>query len=336
MKNNIPGIFLSLCIAGVAYFLGIWMPIVGGPVFGILLGIIINNTIGKPISTLPGVKYSGKRILQLAIILLGAGLSLNQIAETGISSLLVMVFTLVVAFLTVYGLGSVMKISNKLMALIGIGTAICGGSAIAALSPIIEAEENEISYSISTIFLFNIVAVFVFPLIGNIFHFSDLGFGLWSGTSINDTSSVVAAAYSYSHEAGDYATIVKLTRTLMIVPISLIFAFGVYRLKSKVQENENSDKKRISYNFISIFPWFVLGFLFLAVLRSTEYVSLEYMNFISEVGKIAIIVALTAIGLNANLREMFKTGYKPVLLGFFVWLAVTVTSLGVQFFTNQL
>ncbi|HPK56639.1 MAG TPA: YeiH family protein, partial [Spirochaetota bacterium] len=315
------------------YFLGRIFPVVGGAVFGILLGMIINNTFGKPDAGVAGIRFTGKKVLQWSIILLGAGLSMNQVAKAGMTSFFVMIFTLSAAFIAAYVAGYFLKIPFKLKSLIGTGTAICGGSAIAALSPVIDADEHDISFSISTVFLFNIAAVFIFPAAGHVFGFSNEGFGLWAGTAINDTSSVVAAAYSFSKEAGDYATVVKLARTLLIVPICLIYALVFYFSQKKATASSN---QTVRYSFIKIFPWFVLGFLFMSMLRSTEIIPVAAADVIAECGKIAIIFALSAIGLNADFRRMFKTGIKPVILGLIVWAAVTLSSLAVQFVTGKL
>ncbi|HOF34329.1 MAG TPA: YeiH family protein [Spirochaetota bacterium] len=333
IKKNIYGILLSAAVAAVAYFLGRIFPVVGGAVFGILLGMIINNTFGKPDAGVAGIRFTGKKVLQWSIILLGAGLSMNQVAKAGMTSFFVMIFTLSAAFIAAYVAGYFLKIPFKLKSLIGTGTAICGGSAIAALSPVIDADEHDISFSISTVFLFNIAAVFIFPAAGHVFGFSNEGFGLWAGTAINDTSSVVAAAYSFSKEAGDYATVVKLARTLLIVPICLIYALVFYFSQKKATASSN---QTVRYSFIKIFPWFVLGFLFMSMLRSTEIIPVAAADVIAECGKIAIIFALSAIGLNADFRRMFKTGIKPVILGLIVWAAVTLSSLAVQFVTGKL
>lgn len=333
IKQNSYGIILSAAVAAVAYILGRFFPIVGGPVFGIVLGMIINNTLGKPKSSIEGIKFTGKKVLQWSIIFLGAGLSMNQVAEAGLSSFFLMIFTLSAAFAAAYIAGYFLKIPFKLKSLIGTGTAICGGSAIAALSPVIDADEHDISFSISTVFLFNIAAVFIFPAAGHLLGFSNEGFGLWAGTAINDTSSVVAAGYSYSKEAGDYATIVKLARTLLIVPICLIYALVFYIGQKR---KHDSSTQTVRYSFIKIFPWFVLGFLLMSALRSIEIIPVASADVIAECGKIAIILALSAIGLNADFRRMFKTGIKPVILGLIVWAAVTFSSLAVQFISGKL
>lgn len=332
IKKNTAGILLALVIALAATGLGGIFPIIGGPVFGILLGIIINNTIGKPAWSVSGVKFTSKKILQYAIILLGTGLSLTQVWKTGLESLYVMLFTLSFAFISAYGFGKLLKVPFNLTSLIGVGTAICGGSAIAAVSPIIEAEEKEVAYSISTIFFFNILAVLIFPPLGHLLGFSDTAFGLWAGTAINDTSSVVAAGYAYSNAAGAYATIVKLTRTTMIIPISLIYAAITIIRKRKAAKQDDT----ISYSFKRIFPWFIVGFLAASLLNTLGIFNGWTVSFLSGTGKFFIVMALSAVGLNANFKEMLKTGLKPLLLGLLVWFTVTIVSIGVQFMTGQI
>ncbi|MGL4369549.1 MAG: YeiH family protein, partial [Spirochaetota bacterium] len=210
---NYKGIFLSAAVACAAVIAGYYLPIIGASVFGIVFGILIGNFARVPASCSKGLDYASKKILKIAIVLIGAGLSFHQVLATGADTFFLMLFTISAAFITAFAAGKIMGVSSSLKSLIGVGTAVCGGSAIAAIAPIIDAEDKDISYSISTIFLFNIAAVFIFPPLGHLFGFTDNGFGLWAGTAVNDTSSVVAAGYTFSAAAGDYATIVKLTRT---------------------------------------------------------------------------------------------------------------------------
>ena len=219
----LPGLLLVASIAVPAWLIGKMLPLVGGPVFGILFGMLLAFW-RRPTVLEPGIKFSAKKILQASIILLGFEMNLHQVFAVGSQSLSIMVFTLSAAFLTAWAVGRYLNLAGKTSILIGVGTAICGGSAIAATAPVISASDRDVAYSISTIFLFNICAVFIFPFLGHLLSMGDLGFGMWAGTAINDTSSVVAASYSFSHEAGNFATIVKLTRTLMIVPITLVLA----------------------------------------------------------------------------------------------------------------
>jgi len=276
--------------------------------------------------------FTSKKILTWAIVVLGAGLSLTQVLKTGLSSFSVTLFTLAAAFITAYGVGKLLGIPYKLKTLIGVGTAICGGSAIAAISPIIEADDMEISYSISTIFLFNIIAVLIFPPIGHLLGFSDKAFGLWAGTAVNDTSSVVAAGYAFSNAAGAYATIVKLTRTTMIIPISLIFAFITAYKKKK----ESQMDSKVNYSFKKIFPWFIVWFLIASLLNTLGLFKGNSIIYINTLGKFMIVMALCAIGLNTDFKKMIKNGTKPILLGFIVWVSVAVVSILVQLITGQI
>jgi len=331
-KETLPGMFFATALAIIAALLGKLVPIVGGPVFGIVLGILISNVFGKPKAVIKGLSFTSKKILQWSIIALGGGLSLTQVYKTGLSSLYVMIFTLFIAFITAYGVGKLMGITFKLTSLIGMGTAICGGSAIAAISPIIEADDEDIAYSISTVFMFNVIAVLIFPPLGHLIGFSDNAFGLWAGTAINDTSSVVAAGYAFSDAAGAYATIVKLTRTTMIIPISLIFA-AIVSIQKKREANRTGE---VNYNFKKIFPWFILWFLIASLLNTVGIINGKTAEVMTEAGKFFIVVALTAIGLNSDLRQMRKTGFKPILLGLVVWVSVAVVSIVTQFLSGQI
>jgi uncharacterized integral membrane protein (TIGR00698 family) len=214
-----------------------------------------------------------------------------------------------------------------------VGTAICGGSAIAAVTPIIRPEDHDTAFAISTIFLFNLVAVLLFPLLGHLMHLSDLGFGLWAGTAINDTSSVVAAGYSYSKTAGDFATIVKLTRATLIIPVCLVLAFVV---AAREKRNAAKDGSASNFSLAKIFPWFILWFLVASGIRTAGLIPLTIQPSIHFAAEFLIIVALTAIGLSSNLRRMAASGIKPILLGLGVWVAVAVSSLLVQQVIGQL
>ncbi len=325
MKKLIPGLTLVTIIAIIAWLLGQQFTIIGAPIFGIILGMIggifLKQTIYKP-----GIKFSSKKILQFSIILIGFDMNLYNIFKVGLQSLSVIIFTLSAAFITAYFLGKKLKINPHTTTLIGVGTAICGGSAIAATAPVIKADDKEIAYGISTIFLFNIIAVFVFPFLGHILHMSDAGFGMWSGTAINDTSSVVAASYTYSNAAGNFAVVVKLTRTLMIIPITLFLA--IYTSKKSNTEQH--------YSIIKIFPWFIIGFILASIISTFTGLPDTIQNHLVIAGKFFIVMAMVAIGLNTHFKDMINKGYKPILLGFSTWLAVGLTSLIVQYFMQLL
>lgn len=267
--------------------------------------------------------------MQYSIILLGFSVSFQKVLQVGGQSLIVMAFTLCAAFLTAYLVGRALKISGNTTTLVGVGTSICGGSAIAATAPVIKAKDEEIARAISTIFLFNIIAVFIFPTLGHMIGLSDTGFGMWAGTAINDTSSVVAAGTSWSAVAGNnvalnFATIVKLTRTLMIVPITLLLA--VYMARKSKQSGAGD------FKFKKIFPWFVLLFILAAVINSVPGFPEWISSDLAWIGTFMIIMAMAAIGLSTDLKSLISSGPKPILLGLCCWIVVAVVSLIVQGF----
>lgn len=319
--HQLKGIFYSLVFAVPAYFLGQQFPIIGGPVFGILLGILFAG-LRRPKAFEEGIRFTGKKILQYSIILLGFEMNLFHVLDIGSQSFSVMIFTLLTSFFVAWGVGRMLGLDRDTTTLIGAGTAICGGSAIAAVAPVIEAEDKDIVFSISTIFLFNVIAVFLFPFLGHLMGLSDTGFGMWAGTAINDTSSVVAAGYSYSEAAGSYATIVKLTRALMIVPICLFFAFLTARKKSKQSTSTFQLKK--------VFPFFILWFVVASIVNTTGILPVEVSHFLGSAGKFAIILAMSAIGLNTDMRALINNGMRPIILGLSCWFAVASVSLIVQ------
>lgn len=313
------GIALTAAISAVCMLLGNEFPVIGSAVFGITAGIIINNTT-KLCLTLPvgkGIDFTAKKILQYSIIMMGFGFSAQTVIKTGLESLTVTLATIFTAFVSMFIFSKILKTSYKLSNLIGVGTAICGGSAIAAVSPIIKADDQEISYAISTIFLFNVMAVFIFPFFGRLLGMDEPTFGVWAGTAINDTSSVVAAAYTYGETAGDHATVVKLTRATLIVPIALIYA--------AIEMRGNSRQAGVS--LYKIFPWFILCFVLAAVFNSIAGIPESLSGTLKSISKFMITMALCAIGLKTDFRKILSSGVKPLLLGFMVWIAVSVTAL---------
>jgi uncharacterized integral membrane protein (TIGR00698 family) len=323
MKNFaklVPGIALAFALAIPCWLLGRAVPIIGAPIFAILAGMLASFLKRPPILE-GGIGYAGKKGLQYSIVFLGFGLDLGLVLKVGLDSLAVMAFTLAAAFATAYLVGKALKMDPKVKILVGVGTAICGGSAIAATAPVIDADEEEVAYSISTIFLFNIVAVFLFPVLGHLMGMTQDAFGLWAGTAINDTSSVVAAAFSYGDEAGRYATIVKLTRTLMIIPVTLVLAFARWR-------SDAAGRGRLK--LVKIVPWFVLGFLAASLVRSIGVLPSALGTFLPELGKFGICAAMAAIGLKSNPLKLVRNGWRPILLGLACWTSVALVSLVVQ------
>ena len=323
MKKYLPGILLSFGIAAVSIFLGGLFPLIGSSVLAIVSGIVLNNSMKLPAIFQEGLSFSGKKLLQYSIIFLGFSMSIGQVSETGISSLRISLITILIAFLAAYLAGRFFKMNRVLTILIGFGTAICGGSAIAAASPILEADEEEIALSISTIFFFNILAVFIFPFLGHLLQMSDAFFGTWAGTAINDTSSVVAAGYTYSPSAGDLATIVKLSRALMIVPACLIFA--AYRYIKSKQSAQKTNLKQI-------FPWFIAWFVLASLISSLGFLPAAVIPYTKFISQWLMAMALAAIGAKVSFKQFKQAGAAPLLTGAFAWFCVAVSSLIIQYF----
>ena len=314
MKKYLPGILLSFGIAAVSIFLGGLLPLIGSSVLAIVFGIVLNNSMKLPAVFQEGLSYSGKKLLQYSIIFLGFSMSIGQVSETGLSSLRISLITILIAFLAAYLAGRFFKMNRVLTILIGFGTAICGGSAIAAASPILEADEEEIALSISTIFFFNILAVFIFPFLGHLLQMSDAFFGTWAGTAINDTSSVVAAGYTYSPSAGDLAT---------IVPACLIFAAYRY-IKSKKSSQKTNLKQ--------IFPWFIAWFVLASLISSLGFLPAAVIPYTKFISQWLMAMALAAIGAKVSFKQFKQAGAAPLLTGAFAWFCVAVSSLIIQYF----
>ncbi len=322
--QRIPGILLAGLIALPAWFLGKALPIIGSPVLGILFGMILAFW-KRPEALNEGIRYTSRTLLQYSIILLGFSMNLTSVVDAGSKTLFLMAFTLSATFITAFAVGKALGIDRNTKILIGVGTAICGGSAIAATAPVIGADDEEVARSISTIFLFNVFAAFLFPALGHLFGMSDQHFGIWAGTAINDTSSVVAAGYTFSTAAGDLAVIVKLTRTLMIIPVTLALALVQQR------RNRGMESRKGSYSFRKIFPWFVIGFLFASVINTFIPMPVVLPRELAEAGKFMIVMAMAAIGINTNIVTLIRNGGKPILMGLICWFALAVTSLIVQY-----
>jgi len=322
----IPGILLCVAIALAATALGRVLPLVGAPVFAILIGALFASFIALPQRLKPGIAFSGKQLLQWSIVLLGASLSLAEIVAGGGRSLPVMLVTFAVVMILAYAIGRALGLERDLRRLLGVGTAICGGSAIAAVSSVIEADQADIAYALGTIFLFNVVAVVVFPPLGHLAHMSQDAFGLWAGTAINDTSSVVAAAYSYGHEAGQHAVIVKLTRTLLIVPVVLFYAWRSARKR-------RAEGKTVAWR--AIVPWFILWFLLASALNSFGLIPAGIQGPVHVLALFLIVVALAGVGLGTDGARIRSTGLRPLLLGALLWIAISVSSLSVSALLKQ-
>lgn len=316
--NKVRGITMTLVIAMVSTILGSEFPVIGSAIFAIIIGIMINNIILIPKKYEAGIKYSSKKVLHYSIIVLGFTLSFQSIGAIGWKSLPIIIVTLLAAFITVFLLMKMFEINEHLSILIGVGTAICGGSAIAATSPVIKAKENEVAFAISTIFLFNLIAVFIFPPLGHLLNMDQTAFGYFGGTAINDTSSVIAATSNYGNTALETGAVVKLTRTLMIIPVVLFFTYRTLH-KEKVKQTDASIKK--------IFPWFIVWFIIASLISTIFNFSPAVIHVFQQISLFLITMAMAGIGLSVNFRQFRQVGIKPVLLGLATWIVVIITSL---------
>ena len=334
MRKLLPGILLSLVIAALACWLESLLPIhlIGSAVIAMFIGMFLNQFICKTHVFAPGLKFTSKKILKFAIILLGLSLNISTILHVGKMSLTVMIFTLLTCFGGGYFVGRALKLNWKLSNLISAGTGICGGSAIAAIAPVIDAEDRDIAYAISATFLFDMAMIVLFPIMGRALGLSDMAYGLWAGTAVNDTSSVVAAGYAFSEAAGDFATMVKLTRTLAIIPTVVVFALLQLRLKRMETRKTAQEGVELKANFsiASIFPWFILGFLGMAVIASVFPVPSVFAVGAKKLSKFLMVCALAAIGLNTSFSSMKKAGVRPMLHGFIISALVVVVALVVE------
>lgn len=327
------GILLCLVIAVPCWFLGQTFPIIGGPVFGILAGMIITLLLKNKSMFQDGITFVSKKVLQYAVILLGFGLNLSVILETGKQSLPIIVTTISTSLIIAYLLHKVMHVPGNISTLVGVGSSICGGSAIAATAPVIDADDEEVAQAISVIFFFNMLAALFFPSLGVLLGFSTKNgeaFGIFAGTAINDTSSVTAAAstwdslYALGSATLDKAVTVKLTRTLAIIPITLVLAFIRTR-------NSKAEGKKVEFK--KIFPMFILYFVFASVITTiatSAGVSADVFTPLKTLSKFFIVLAMSAVGLNTNIIKLIKTGGKPLALGFCCWIGITIASLSMQ------
>lgn len=331
----LPGFLMALLIAAVARTIENLLPIhlIGGSVIALFIGMGLNQ-LRKPADFIrPGLAFTSKKMLKFAIILLGASLSIGTILHVGRLSLTVMVFTLLTCFGGGYIVGRMLGLDWKLSNMISAGTGICGGSAIAAIAPVIDAEDKDIAYAMSATFLFDMVMIVVFPILGRMMGMSDIAYGLWAGTAVNDTSSVVAAGYAFSEAAGDFATMVKLTRTLSIIPNVIIFALINVRLKRKAALAQGDDQEiRSDVKFTKLFPWFILFFVLLAVINSMGLIPAALSAAMKETSKFLMVAALAAIGLNTDFREMKQSGFNPMVHGFIISALVVIVALAVEYF----
>lgn len=333
-RARLPGLGLAVTLALVATAVGTALPVVGSPVSGVLLGVLVGALLRRQVphvvgSLGPGLTVASKLVLQVAVVLLGARLSLAQVAQVGLDSLPVMLGTVAVCLAGAAVVGRALGVDRELRALIGTGTAICGASAIAAVTPVVRASSSNVAYALSTVFAFNIAAVLVFPPLGQLLGLSQEAFGLFAGTAVNDTSSVVAAATTFGSVAADHAVVVKLVRTLLIIPIVIGLGIVMARRDRRLADDGAAARPAV----LRLVPWFLVGFLFLAAVNSLGLVPGSWHGPLATAATFLITVALTAIGLSTDLPALRATGLRPLLFGAILWLLVTGTALAIMWAT---
>lgn len=341
LRNVVPGIGICAAIALPCWFLGEALPVVGGPVFAILLGMAIALAWKQPSrgTVQDGIAFTAKKVLQYAVILLGFGLNLAQIAAVGAESLPIIASTIATALIVGYILYKVLRMDSAIATLIAVGSSICGGSAIAATAPVIRAKDEQVAQAISVIFLFNVIAALIFPTLGSMLGMSNEGFGLFAGTAVNDTSSVTAAAAAWDGmhpgaNALDDATIVKLTRTLAIIPITLVLAIGMARKENEAAGIAATSAKPLGgFSLKRAFPTFILLFLAASVITTVAVAAgADVAAFapLKTLSKFFIVMAMAAIGLNTDLVKLVRSGAKPILMGLICWICIATASLTMQ------
>jgi uncharacterized integral membrane protein (TIGR00698 family) len=322
MRALLPGLAAAASLGVLGWVLGPFVPLAGGPLVALAAGALLRNTLGLPPSWRPGAEFTVKRLLRLAIVLFGTTLSLAEVLATGGGALVLIAATVVAALALTYLFGTWLRAPSRLVGLIGVGTAICGATAIITVGPILSSTADEIAFAVTTIILFNALAVAVYPVLGHLLALSDRLFGLWAGTAIHDTSSVLAAAYAYSDPAGQVATVVKLTRTLMLVPLALLVAFAVSYRKMGGGRGEGAGVR-----LGAIFPWFVLWFAAAATLHSLGVLPPPAVRALGVTGKFLVVMVMAAVGLSADAAAMRRLGTRPLLIGLFASVLIAALSL---------
>lgn len=331
IQSLIPGLILTALIAVIAKTLEglLPVPLISASVMAMFIGMICNYFISDHHPVLKGATFSSKKLLRLGIILLGATLNLTTVFSVGKLSLAVMVFTLLTCFGIGHFSGKFFGLNWKMSNLISAGTGICGGSAIASIAPVIDADDLDIACAMSATFIFDMVMIVAFPIMGRALGLSDIAYGLWAGTAVNDTSSVVAAGFAFSDGAGNFATMVKLTRTLVIVPTVLIFAMVQAHLTAKNAQHAESEAAKV--NLKSVFPLFILGFLAMTAINTLGVIPVELGEGLKTISKFLMIMALAGIGLKTSLKDMKNAGTGPMLHGFVISALVVIVAISVEY-----
>jgi uncharacterized integral membrane protein (TIGR00698 family) len=313
----LPGLGLTGIIAAGAFALrqipgvGLFSPMI----LATVIGMAFHNVIGMPAICRPGVTFSLKRILRLGIILLGFQLMLAQVAAVGVAGVAIILVTLAATFLFTKTLGRIMGVDPKLAELIGAGTSICGASAVIATNTVTEGSDADVAYAVASVTVFGSLAMLLYPLLPGILHLSPRDFGLWSGASIHEIAQVVAAAFQDGPAAGQFGTVAKLTRVMMLAP--LVIGLGL------VAARKAGTNKRKAPPM----PWFVLGFIAVMLLNSVITVGPQEKAQIVTLTNFLLSMALAAMGLETDFAKLKSEGLKPLALAACAWIFIASFSL---------
>jgi uncharacterized integral membrane protein (TIGR00698 family) len=317
--NVLPGIALTGAIAAAAFGLR-QLPgvtVLSPLILSILIGIAFHNVVGTPAQAKAGIKFSLRRILRFAIILLGLQLTAAQVVEVGAGGVAVIVTTLVATFLFTKWFAARIGVDGKLAELIAAGTSICGASAVIATNTVTDAPDEDVAYAVACVTVFGSIAMFTYPLLPGLLHLTPKAFGLWTGSSIHEIAQVVAAAFQDGKEAGEFATIAKLSRVMLLAPVVLALGF----LASRRAKDTSGTSASVPL------PWFVLGFIALAGLNSVFAIPPHLKTVAVPATSFLLSMALAAMGLETDIRKLKAKGFKPFLVGLAAFLFIASFSL---------
>ena len=320
MSYLVPGLVLT---SGLAFLAFIVHQLPGANLFSplilaVVLGVLVRNTVGYRSVFRAGITFSLKRLLRLAIILLGLQLSFVQVIAIGPVGLAITIVTLVSTFVFTCWWGTYLGIKPKLVQLIAAGTSICGASAVVATSGVVESSDEDVAYAVTIVTVFGTLSMVLYPLLSAVLNLAPESFGLWCGTSIHEVAQVVAAAFQRGLSSGEVATISKLSRVIFLVPMLLILGFV------SISNRKHSEQMQLSKLPI---PWFVLGFVVLIALNSLNLFPTTLKDLIIHGNKFLLTIALAAMGLETSLLKIKETGLKPLYLGAVSWLFISGLSL---------
>jgi uncharacterized integral membrane protein (TIGR00698 family) len=322
-----PGLAVAIAVALTARLVTNVLPATIAEVtVAIVLGALVSAVLGPTRRAIlePGIKLAAQRVLRIGIVLLGARLSLAEIARIGGPALGTIVVTMVVSLTLVLVLARLARVEARLAVLLAVGSAVCGNTAIVATAPVIGARARDVAYAVATITLFGTIAVLTYPLIGRAFGVPQPAFGLWAGVAVHDTSQVIATSAAYGPDALDVATVVKLIRNALMAPLLLLIAW-VWATRGPESTGDEVDAARPGIR--RAFPLFVLGFIALAALRTVGLIGPDLAAVLDIAARAFVLVALAGVGLSIHFEELRQTRWHALAIGLTVAVIVGLGSL---------